>query len=161
MPHDFELIIALLAPFAVITVLRINAAMAFLSLCLGYVLVELVAKDTNSLIAFLAPHTGSISQTSWRLGILFAPVVLTCIIMLFSIKGHLKNMVNALPAAATSVMAVLLAVPLFTPGLRRSIESQELWQQVNRGQALVISIGAFISLLFLWSQRRSAKKTEK
>ncbi len=161
MPHDFELIIALLAPFAILTVLRINAAMAFLSLCLGYVLVELVAKDTNSLISFLAPHTGSMSQTTWRLVILLAPLALTSLIMVFSIKGHLKSMFNALPAAATSIMAVLLAVPLFTPGLRYAIQSQPLWQQVNRGQALVISTGAFISLLFLWTQRRSAKKSEK
>jgi len=161
MPHDFELIIALLAPFAVLTVLRINAAMAFLSLCLGYVLVELVAKDANSLIAFLAPKTGSLSQTTWQLIILFAPVVMTSLIMVFSIKGRLKALVNALPAAATSVMAVLLAVPLFTPGLRYAIQHQELWQQVNRGQSLVISVGALVSLLFLWTQRRSAKKVEK
>jgi hypothetical protein len=160
MPHDFELIIALLLPFAVLTVLRINAAMVFLSLCLGYVLVELVAKDANSLIAFLAPQTGSISQTSWQLATLLAPVVLTSVIMLFSIKGRLKAMFNALPAAATSVLAVLLSVPLFTPGLRHAIQSQQLWQQVNRSQALVVGAGAFISLLFLWTQRRSGKKSD-
>jgi hypothetical protein len=160
MPHDFELIIALLAPLVVITLLRINAAMVFLSLCLGFTLVELVAKDANSLISFLAPQTGSISQTTWQLIILFTPVILTCVIMLFSIKGHLKTMFNVLPAAASSVMAVLLAVPLLTPGLRYAIQSQSLWQQVNRAQALVIGIGALISMLFLWSQRRSSKKSE-
>jgi hypothetical protein len=161
MPQDFQLLIALVAPFVVLTVLRINAAMAFLSLCLGYVLVELVAKDANSLIAFLAPKAGSLSQTTWQLIVLFTPVVITCIIMLFSIKGHLKTMFNTLPAAATSIMAVLLAVPLCTPGLRYALESQTVWQQVSRAQALVISIGALISMLFLWTQRRSSKKFEK
>jgi hypothetical protein len=160
MPHDFQLILALLVPLIVLTALRINAAMAFLSVCLGYVLVELVAKDANSLIAFIAPHAGSLSQTTWQLGTLLAPVVLTSIIMLFSIKGHVRVILNTLPAAATSVLIVLLAVPLCTPGLRYAIESQSLWHQLNRGQALIVGLGAFVSLLFLWTQRRNAKKSE-
>ena len=121
MPHNIQLIIALLIPFVVLTSLRINAAMAFLSLCLGYVLVELVAKDANSLISFLAPQADSISKTWWQLGMLFLPLVLTCIIMIFSVKGRIRGIFNALPAIATSVVALLLAVPLFTPGLRNAL----------------------------------------
>lgn len=161
MPHEYQLIIALVIPFLALTILRINAAMVFLSVCLGYVLVELVAKDANSLIAFLAPKAGSLSQTTWQLAMLFVPVVLTSFIMLFSIKGRLKSMFNTLPAAAASFLMVLLAVPLFTPGLRYAIQHESFWRQFNRAQALVVGVGAFISLLFLWTQRRSAKKTEK
>jgi len=161
MPHNIILIVALLAPIVVLTVLRINAAMAFLSLCLGYVLVELVAKDANSLISFLAPKAGSLSQTTWQLIALFAPVVLTSVIMVFSIKGRIRVAFNILPAAAFSVLALLLAIPLFTPGLRYALESGQPWQQINRAQSLVVGVGAFMSLLFLWTQRRTAKKHEK
>lgn len=161
MPHNIELLIGLLAPLIVITILRINAAMVFLSLCLGYVLLELVAKDADSLITFLAPQAGSLSQTSWQLGVLFAPVVLTCIIMIFSVKGRIRVLLNVLPAAATSVLALLLAIPLLTPGLRYAIQSEQLWQQISRGQAAVVGAGAVISLLFLWMQRRGSKKDEK
>jgi hypothetical protein len=160
MPHDFQLIIALLVPLVVLTVLRINAAMAFLSVCLGYVLVELVAKDANSLISFLAPKTGSLSQTTWQLATLLLPVALTSVIMVFSIKGKLRVSLNVLPAAATSVLIVLLAVPLCTPGLRFAIQAEALWHYLNQAQALTVGAGAFISLLFLWTQRRTAKKSE-
>lgn len=157
MPHNIELIIALAVPLIVLTVLRINAAIVFLSLSLGYVLVQLVANDANSLINFLAPQADSLSRTTWQLGMLFLPVVLTCIIMLFSVKGHVKLLLNLLPAAAVSVMAVLLAVPLFTPGLRYALESSELWQQISGAQAFAIGAGALISLIFLWTSRSSLK----
>lgn len=158
MPQDIQLIVALAIPFLVLTVLRINAAMVFLSLCLGYVLVELVAKDANSLIQFLAPQAGSLSQTTWQLVTLFAPVILTSVIMVFSVKGHLKVAINVLPAAAVSVMAVLLAVPLFTPGLRYSLQSQQLWQHLIEVQSIIVGAGALISIILLWTQRRGSKK---
>ncbi len=161
MSHDLGLIIALAAPFLILTVLRINAAMVFLSLCLGYVLVDLVAKDTNSLINFITSGKGSLSESTWYLIILLTPVVLTCILMLFSIKDRWKGFFNVLPAAATSVLLVLLAVPLLMPGLRYALESQALWHQLNKAQALTITIGAFISLLFLWTQRSSMREGKK
>lgn len=160
MPENIELLIALIVPFVALIALRINAAMVFLSICLGYVLVELVAKDANSLISFVAPEAGSLSNTTWRLGMLFVPVVLTCIIMAFSIKGRLKMIFNILPAAASAVLALLLALPLFTPGLRYALQDEAVWQQLSHAQAMIVGIGAFISLLFLWAQRRGAKKSE-
>lgn len=159
MPHNIELLIALAVPLIVLTVLRINAAMVFMSLCLGYVLVELVAKDANSLISFLAPGE-SLSRTTWHLGMLLLPAILTCIFTIFSIRGRIKSALNIFPAAGASVLAVLLTVPLLTPGLRYALESEVLWRELIRAQALIVGVSAFISLLFLWSQRRHAKKSD-
>lgn len=155
------LFIALAAPFLVITVLRINAAMVFLSLCLGYVLVDLVAKDAHSLIQFLTPGEGSFSETTWHLIILFTPVVLTCILTIFSVKDRWRSIFNLLPAAATSVLMVLLTVPLLMPGLRSTLQSQDLWRQLNKAQALTLMVGAFLSLMFLWSQRKTVHNSKK
>lgn len=160
MPNNIEIIAALVIPIAVLTVLRINAAMVFLSLCLGYVLVQFVANDTDSLISFIAPNEASISATSLKLGMLLTPVILTCIIMIFSVHGKMRVTLNALPAAGVSVLGLLLAVPLFTPGLRFAIQELNLWQQINQAQALIVGVSAFISLLFLWTARRSGEKLE-
>jgi len=154
LPHNLELVAALAIPLIVMAVLRINAALVFLSLCLGYVLVELVAKDADSLISFLTT-ADSLGQATWQLGMLFLPVVLTSIFTAFSIKGHLKTIANIVPAAAVSVLGVLLAIPLLTPGLRYAIQEGPLWQGINEAQALIVSIGAFVSLVILWSQRKA------
>lgn len=161
MSHDLGIIIALAAPFLLFVVLRINAAMVFLSLCLGYVLVDLVAQDANSLIKFLTPHTGSLSETTWHLIILLTPVIMTCVMMIFSVKERWKVLLNVFPAAATSVLLVSLAVPLLTPGLRSVLQSQTPWQQINRAQAFIIVIGACISLIMLWTQRKTMRGEKK
>jgi hypothetical protein len=160
MPNNIELIVALLIPVVVLTALRINAAMIFLSLCLGYVLVQFVANDTDSLISFLAPDVESMSASTLRLVMLFTPAVLTAVIMIFSVHGRVKVALNALPAAGVSVLGFLLAVPLFTPGLHYAIQSQTVWQEINKAQALVVGASAFISLLFLWSTSRHSRKAE-
>jgi len=161
MPHTVALIAALAVPIAALFILRINAAMVFLSLCLGYVLLQLVANDANSLISFLAPNAHSFGGVSWRLIILLLPAVLTSVIMVFSMRGRLKGFMNLLPAVAASVLGLLLVIPLLSPALRHSLQLESpLWQQISRAQSLIITGGALISLVFLWSQRRSAKKSE-
>lgn len=154
MPDNIALIVALLVPLAVLVALRINAAMVFLSLCLGYVLVQFVANDADSLISFLAPDSDSVSATTLKLGMLFTPVVLTAIITVFSIRGKVRVSLNALPAAGVAMLGLLLAVPLLTPGLSHAIESQTLWQEIERAQAMIVGLSALVSLIFLWSQHR-------
>lgn len=157
MPNNIELIIALAVPIVVLTILRINAAMVFLSLCLGYVLVQFVANDTDSLINFVAPNHNSVSSSTLRLVMLFLPAVLTSIFMIFSVKGRTKVTLNILPAAGVSVLALLLAVPQFTPGLHHAIEDQTLWWNIAKAQAMIVGASALVSLLFLWMQRPKSR----
>ena len=160
MPNNIEIIVALAVPIVVLTILRINAAMVFLSLCLGYVLVQFVANDTDSLISFIAPNHNSISASTWRLIMFLVPVIMTSIIMLFSVKGQIRVALNVLLAAGVSVLGLLLAVPMLTPGLQGSIQSQTLWWDIAKGRAAIVGASAFISLLFLWLQRPHHKKDE-
>jgi hypothetical protein len=151
--NDIALIGALLLPAAILVSLRINAAVVFLSLCLGQVLVQFVAKDADSLIAFIAPNATSVSGSTLLLIMLFLPVVLTSLIMLHTVKGRLKVTFNALPALGVGALAVLLAVPLLTPGLQYAIKDLSFWQQLYDAQAMIIGISAFFSLLVLWLHR--------
>lgn len=154
--NDIMLIVATLLPAALLVALRINAAIVFLSLCLGQVLVQFVAKDTDSLIKFIAPDAGSLSESTLYLIMLFLPVVLTCLIMVFSIKGNLKITLNVLPAIAVGALSVLLAVPLTTPAFQRQVHAMSYWGQLADAQALIIGMGALISLLLLWTQRKGS-----
>lgn len=160
MPNNIELIAALVIPLAVLTVLRINAAMVFLSLCLGYVLVQFVANDAGSLISFIAPEETSVSASTLRLGLLFAPVIVTAVIMVFSVHGRIRIACNALPAAGVAVLGLLLAVPLLTPGLRHAIQSQSLWLEVTDVQSMVVGVSAFVSLLFMLTQRSRTEHSD-
>lgn len=154
MSNDLVLLVGAIAPVVILTILRINAVMIFLSLCLGDVLVRYVAGNANSMLTWMAPNITPLSASMVQLAVLLLPVVLTCVFMLFSVRGRMRTLMNILPAAGVGLLGILLIVPLLPPGLKFAIEDQALWSQLTRSQALIVGLSAMISLFFLWSQRR-------
>ena len=161
-PHSVPLlVVAIAVPVVGMVLLRVNAAMVFLSLCLGQILVQYVAPQANDLLHMLDSRAGGLSTTTIDLALLLAPAVATAILMLFSVHGGLKRLLNLVPAVAASLLAVLLAGPLLPTNLRHSFHSHQLWVYVSNAQALIVGAGAAVSLFFLWSQRNSLRAPEK
>lgn len=155
------LIAALGLPALVLAIFRINAAMVFLSLCLGAVLVEFVAGEANSLITLITPSANQLSTSTIQLILLLAPAIVTCIVTLFSVRGGAKAWFNILPAVATAAFAVILVVPLLPYDFGGGIEDLALWGQLERAQALIVGVGALISLALLWFQRHGLRGKDK
>ncbi len=139
-------------PIIALTVLRINAAIVFLSLCLGEVLVMFVTKDATSTVGILNSH-GSADQGMVALGLLVVPAILTAFCMIGTIKGKMTLALNILPAVAVGALTLLLAKPLFSAGLQSGIESTVVWEQLQGLQTIIVSASALVSLFFLWIQR--------
>lgn len=161
MPQEIFLIVALVVPLLALTILRINAVMVFLSLCLGDVLVRYVASEANSMLNLFAPSAPSVGVSTVQILILLAPAILTSIFMLLSVHGRSKQIMNVLPAAGTASLAVLLVVPLLPNATKHAIQNQALWMQLSKLQALIIGVTAILSLLFLWAGRRKGGHEEK
>jgi hypothetical protein len=161
MNQNIVLIIALAVPVIVFLVLRVNASLVFLSLCLGAVLVQYVASEANNFLQLMSTHVNAVSTMSVQLLLLLAPAAVTCVVTLFSVHGRMKNIVNFLPAVASSALFVLLAVPLLPPGLKHSMEAQQAWHYLSNADALVVSAGALVSLCFLWTQRNFFQHQDK
>jgi hypothetical protein len=161
MPQSDIVIAALAAPLVVLTILRINAVMVFLGLCLGAVMLQYVGSDASSVLSFLLPHaSGTVSKSTLDLILLLGPAVATAFFMVFSVKGKIRMFINILPAAGASFLGVLLAVPALAPGLRYAIERQSLWGNLQRAQDLIIGVSTLMSLVYLWTQRPHHKKEE-
>ena len=161
MSHDIALIAALVVPVLVFLILRVNAAFAFLSVCLGAVLVDHVAGDATLIAGSFSPTTNSFSQTTIELCLLLVPAIATTVIMAFSVHGKLRIFLNIFPAAAASMLLVLLAVPMLPKGLAFALMSQDTWRILANSEALVIGAGAVVSLFFLWTQRRNFRHHDK
>src|SRR5581483_8575665 len=110
-----------LVPVAVMMVCRINAALVFLSLCLGDVLVQFVAPDASSFMGLFSGRMANADSNTIKLGLLVLPVVLTAIFMIRTVRGGVRLLLNALPAAGAGLLGALLIVPLLSPGLHFSI----------------------------------------
>lgn len=149
----------LAAPVVVLMVLRINATLVFLSLCLGYVLMQFLGPDAKSFAETFMSHT-TLSTNVMKLVLLLFPVVFTSLFMIFTVRG-VKLALNVLPALAVGCLGVLLVVPLLPPGTSHAITDMSLWHQAVRLQALIVGAGALISLLFLWLQRPRRGGDEK
>jgi hypothetical protein len=145
-----------LLPVLVMMVLRINATLVFLSLCLGDVLVQFVAPDANSFMGLFMGHGSHADNNTIKLALLVLPVVLTAVFMIRTVRGGLRLLLNALPAIGVGLLAALLVVPLLSAGLRHNVVDSSLWQQVERAQDLIVGSSAFVCLLVLWLQRPKA-----
>ncbi|HEY5805872.1 MAG TPA: hypothetical protein VIS56_00620 [Candidatus Saccharimonadales bacterium] len=161
MSHNIILIIALALPALLFVFLRANAAMVFLSVCLGAVLVDHVAPEANTMLGLFTPKPNALSQMTIELVLLLAPAIVTTIVTVLSVHGNLRVVLNIVPAAAASMLAVLLVVPLLPFSLMHSLESQTAWRLLWNSEALVIGAGALVSLFFLWTQRRNFRQHDK
>ena len=145
-----------LVPVVVLMLLRVNAALVFLSLCLGSVLTRFLGPDTNSLLGLFsahAPNNIGLSQITAQLVLLALPVIVTTLFMIKSVPKGFKLMFNLLPAIGVGSLAALLAVPLLPATTAHKIMTTSLWLQAMRAQDLIVGISALICIFALLSVR--------
>lgn len=143
-------------PIILLTVLRINATLVFLSLCLGDVLVQFVAPDADSFFAMFSAHAAQAEKLQGNnvsIGLLLLPALLTTIFMLKTVRGKFRLVLNLLPAIGVGLLGALLVVPLLPPGLSTNIVDSSLWTQVENLQNLIVGTSALVCLFVLWLQR--------
>lgn len=156
MPPEAVLAAIVFVPVVLLMVLRVNAALVFLSLCLGSVLVQFAAGDTNSLISIFsarAPGSELPDNNTLNIVLLLLPAVLTTLFMIKTVRRGGKLVINILPAAGVGLLAALLVVPLLPPGLSDNITNSSLWASVDSSKGYFVSAAAAICLIVLWLQR--------
>jgi hypothetical protein len=146
------LIAAMVAvPIFILLALRINAAIVFLSLCLGSVLVQFIGNDTSSFINLFS--TSKLVMHYGASIFLLLPAVFTMLVMIGTVRGNFRMFLNILPAVAVGVVGLLLAEPFFTPGLRGAVSNTSAWHDIQKVNVLIVTASTVVSLLFLWLQR--------
>jgi hypothetical protein len=151
-------------PIVLLMVLRSNAALVFLSLCVGDILVQFVAPDAHQFMQLFAAHGGgslNASDSTIRLVLLLLPAALTAIFTIRSIKKGPKLLINFLPAAGTGLLLALLAVPQLTIATSTQITTSSLWLKLTQAQDIIVSASALVAMLTVWSQRTKHPAEEK
>ena len=148
-------------PALAILVLRVNGAIAFMSLCLGSVLVTYTSSDVDTVFTSFA-NKDALATNQWvQLALLVVPFLLTILFTRRSVKRGLKSAVNILPALTTGLLCVLFVVPLLPSGLQHQLQSENAWRQVSNAQTGVILGGAAFSLVFLLLTHRKRKSGDE
>lgn len=144
-------------PVVLLMFLRVNAALVFMSLCLGSVLVQFVGSDPDSVTSWISVTQGAsnvnIDDATLKLILLLAPVVLTVLFMIKTVKGTPKLILNVFPAIGVGMLGALLVVPLLSGDISQDIIDSSLWGEVLKLQNVIVGVTALVCLLVLWMQR--------
>ena len=149
----FSIIVA--APIILIMLARVNAAMLFMSVCVGEVLVQYLGSDAETVITSFSSYGSQFSSSTVKIMLLFLPVVLIMIFMFHSVKKS-KLILNILPAIGTGLVIALLVEPLLSPSMQHTHGKETLWQNLIQARALIVGVSALISLFYLWFQHRGS-----
>ena len=140
----------IVVPVIILMILRVNAALVFLSLCLGNVLVQFVSPDANQFLALFSAHVPrgiDTGNNGIKILLLVLPVLLTIIFMIRTIHGSSKLILNILPAIGVGLLGSLLITPLLSSGLSHNIISSSAWAQIQRSQDLIVGVSGLICLV--------------
>lgn len=149
-----------LVPLLAIMLLRVNGAVAFMSLCVGSVLVSYTSSDVNAVVGSLSVHS-VLSTYQWvQIGLQVVPFILTILFTRGSVHGS-KRFTNVLPALASGLLFALLITPLFPANVQRQLHALNIWHQLSNAQTAVVLGGAAFSLLFLLFTHRGHGAEDK
>lgn len=158
---EIVLLLLIAVPVFLIMLLRANATLVFLTLCVGAVVTQFLSVDIRWFADAFLPWQAGLSDNALHISLLLAPALLTTLLMLGRMKG-IKVWLNLLPALAVGGLTPLLVVPLFYRTETQAIMALPLWKQLAHTQDLIVGVGALICLLFLWVQRsHKPKESEK
>jgi len=157
--QNIALIVAIAMPALLLLLLRTNAAIVFLSLCAGALLVQFAGNEANLVGSMLGNNRDVVSKY-FELALLLLPVLISAILLRKSMAGP-KGILNILPAIAVGVVGVLLAVPLLPPGPQSAITGLNGWTILERSKEIVVVVGVLVSLLALFLTHPHGRKHKK
>lgn len=156
---DVVFISLILAPIALTFLLKSNAALGFLALCLGFVLSTSVIGDLRNLLSQIDL---SLTDSSLALTLLVAPLVLTLLLTRKSYGSGIKRYLQLVVALCAGVLLVLSLEPVLNLENSLEVASSDLWDLLENLQSAVIGVGALLSLLLIWtSGGKHSKKRHK
>jgi hypothetical protein len=149
---DIWLLVVFLIPVVLLSVLRVNAVMVYLGLCLGYVvsLFDDNNKEVTKLAATKVIHQLG-GSNDIRLILLLLPPVIITLFMLKTAKGG-KYSINLLPSIAVGILAIITVVPLLPTSTAVTIMNSSLWQDVTKYEGALVAISAAVVVVLLITQ---------
>jgi hypothetical protein len=146
--QNLVFIAAIGVPVLIIFLLRTDAAVAFLSLCAGSLLVRYVGNEAT-LVGSAVSNNATISNQYAQLALLLLPVILSTLLLRGTMKGS-KTIFNIIPALAVGLVGMLLTVPLLPYGGQNAVMNTEGWRLLSNNQEIVITASCLLSLAVLW-----------
>ncbi len=146
---DVILAALVLGPVVLTFLLKSNAALSFLALCAGFVVICFAGADLKNLTGQL---NFKINSSTVNLIVLSVPLVLTLLLTRRTFSGGAARIFHLAVALCTGALLALLAVPLLGGSIRANFAHSNLWSDLRNIQSPAIGAGVFLSLIMVWSK---------
>ncbi|MBX4199754.1 hypothetical protein KW789_02580 [Candidatus Saccharibacteria bacterium] len=153
---DVLLVAMILLPPVLTFLLRSNGALAFLSVCAGYVTYSMAGSDIHNLLA----KVENLKHTDINLILLGAPLVLSIFFTMRSTVGKQRTLQTIAGLAAGALFA-LAAAPLLGDLTNIDINSSKVWQGLQKSQSPLVGISALYCLIVIWFFTKPPSKKHK
>lgn len=146
---DIFLAVVVLGPLVITYLLKSNAALGFLTLCLSFVLSTSIIGDLKHL---LSQVNLTVAQSTLGIILLVVPLLITLLITRSSSRRKgLKFWLQLAVALCVGGFLALSLGPIMAHSSELDISSSQFWDQLQNIQLLIIGLGAILSLALIWS----------
>lgn len=142
--------------------LKSNAALGFLALSGGFVVMTLSGGDIEQLVG--KTKITSLTSNDVALGLLVLPLLLTLLFSYRSVVEKSRRILQLLPALCAGALLAIVAAPMLGDKLHTDLSSSPVWADLQKSQSYVVSGGLLISLLLIWAgglKKTNHKKHKK
>lgn len=148
---EYVVIGIVVVPALLFLALRSNAALTFLSLCLGSVLAQVAAGDASAIVGAVKPGQ-TVSTNTMALILLLVPPLLAAILTIRSVRPRYL-LLQLIPALGVGAAGLSLAYPYLKSAWQSQLTASALWTQIDNLQVVIVGASAFLCLLIVWLQR--------
>lgn len=139
----------LLVPAVLLVVLKANGGVAFLSLCLGNMLVTALGSDVSELLSSFSPDNYLLVNQWTKVALLLLPFVITMLFTKGSVTSGSKLVFNIIVSLACGALLISLVMPLLPSDLQSSLKEEPLWMEVTNLYVAIIILGSITSMAML------------
>ncbi len=134
--------------------LRINAGVAFLFICAGYMLATRYSSDAS--LAGAAVMKNGLATNVAYIALVLLPGVMVGLFLRKSVPAT-KTIFNILPALAVVALATLLIVPQLDSGVQSGLMDTVIWQNLSSFEPVVIIGGVLSSLILVILTKQTSR----
>ncbi len=149
-----------IVPLLLILVTRANASVIFLSVCAGSLISKYLSDDIMQLFVSFVPSANDTLQAIMHIVIFLIVPLLTIVFMRGGMPGS-KALVNLVPAVATSLVIMLLTVPLLPENALFDVTALSAWSVAERYQSFIVGVAAFTSMVLLWTTQHPSRARKR
>ncbi len=146
-------IIALALPIVLLYLFKVDGAIIYFTLCMGYVLTQFISSNAISLLTAFYPNAGQLGYSTIKIILLLIPSILTMIFMFHSISGP-RRLFNILPSIATGLLLILLLQPLLPENINHTILASNIWTEYQKFETFIVGGGSLFCLALIWTNRK-------